>query len=409
MSGATAAERAVVERLRWRRARRRAVRALDRLGGALGFVWLLLIVTGWLPPAAREGAARAPGLTGVGIAIVAALLLRRSLDPVTPLREVPAVLRLGEWMASRWTTDARFVPVAVLASALVMAATALAHRAQTSSHAFGSSLLLVLQAAVVAAGALPLARLAKRELGDPALVAALAVAYLAYTPLRDVARAGVDPAAFAGPLLLAALVAFRETRWRAGAVAGCAALACDPRAAVIGVMLGGYLLVVLRERRVGAAACAISASWLVCAWWWPLSVLGVPLAPLAAGASVAGLGVGALGAWLALSLPLALLPLLAPLHLLLALPALLVGGAMAPAEGTVLDASWAALASPLLFAAAVFGARKLVEREDLRVLLAFYPSVEQLRRYLAALLVLGAIVFVGWSPVAELRATWLHP
>jgi hypothetical protein len=57
----------------------------------------------------------------------------------------------------------------------------------------------------------------------------------------------------------------------------------------------------------------------------------------------------------------------------------------------------------MLFVATTFGAKKLVEREDLRVLIAFYPTVTELERYLAALLLLGAVVFIGWSPIAELR------
>ncbi len=405
MSDAPSAERAAAaQRLRRRRTRRRAVSTLDGLAAALGIAWLLLVASGW-PTASRDRpSAISPALVAVGAAIVATLGARRLLDPVTPLREVPAVTWLGERMAGGWATHPAFVPIVVALAGVAMATSALTCLWAGDDHSFGSVATIVLQAAALAAGALPLARLARRELSDPSLVAALVIAYLAFTPIRSVMNLGIDPAAFAGPALLSALVAFREGRFRLGAVLGCAALAIDPRAAVLGLMLGGYLLVVLRQVRLGAVACVVALAVLAIAWRAPVSVLGGPIAPLGAVASVAGFGLHAFTAWLVVLAPLAFLPLLAPLHLVIVLPALILGGALvAPGRGA-LEASWVALASPLLFAAAVFGIRKLLDREDLRVLVAFYPSVAELRRYVAALLVLGAMVFVSWSPIAVIRA-----
>ncbi len=448
------------ERLRNLRARRKATRWLDQAQPIVVSVWLAIVVTGLWPPAHGAARGNSPALTSVGVLLVLTLAGRLIADPVTPLRELPLLVRLGEVLERPLFTSARFVPWAASGFVAIMGAVSVCRHATFGSSTFDLGLfenvvwntvhgrflwsdvlgrsflgehvspvllavalpyalipraptLLVLQAAALAAGAFPLARLARRELDDPPLTAALVVAYLAYLPLRNVARFDFHPVALATPLLLEAFVSFREGRWRRGVWAWGLALACDEAVAAPAAALGLYVLLVLRRRRLGFELSAFAVLWFVAA-----VLVIVPAFRHGPYPFFDRLGSLRTGRWLALvSLdrfallgevlaPLAFLPLLSPVHAALALPSLMLDWLSDSRHQHSIAFHYTATVTPLLFCATVLGIAKLVEREDLRVVLAFYPTIPDLKRYAAVLLLLGAIVFTGWSPVAQIRAGW---
>ncbi|MBK7975631.1 MAG: DUF2079 domain-containing protein [Deltaproteobacteria bacterium] len=256
--------------------------------------------------------------------------------------------------------------------------------------------LLVIQSLAVAACAFPLARLARRELTNPSLAHALVLAQAAYLPMRVAARCDFQPALLAAPLLLECFVSFREGRIRRGAWAWGGALACGPLVVPAACSLGIYVALVLRRGRLGVMLVCLSLGWLAA-----LTLLAGSAEP--SNPWFVGLAPSAPMIILVALAPLAFLPLLAPTHAMLALPSVVLAAMYASTGRGGTDGGHLAVAAPMLLVAATFGARKLIERDDLRTLLAFYPTVAELERYVAGLLLLGAVVFIGWSPVAELR------
>ncbi len=390
----------------------------------------------------------------LGTALVAVLAVRRRFDPVTPLREVPLMQRAGELAAGRWFASPRVVWIAFVVVALLLAGGSIGrHRAfaaqgselalfenvlWNSVHGrpgvssflgdrslalpFGPLLavlaipyalvpraetLLVFQALAVAAGVFPFARLARREISASFLVNAFVVAQSAYLPARFVARADFLPALLATPLLLECLASLREGRTRRAIWSWAAALACDPAVAPVAAALGLFAAIAQRRRALGAALVGIAVAWVLVVAAFTPGVAAAPDRLLALASLGHPMLVGSGAAWqlpmlVGLTLaPLALLPLFAPAHGMLALPSLVLAGVGAARGGAF--ACHVAVATPLLLVAALHGACTLIRRDDLRTIVAFYPTVAELERYLAALLLVAAAVFIGWSPIAEVR------
>lgn len=122
----------------------------------------------------------------------------------------------------------------------------------------GPELLLVAQSAAFALGALPLFGLARRRLGSDRAAAAFALLYLASATLHGINLRDFHIAAFAVPLLLAAVYFFDADRmgWFLGAVVLTLGVREDAALGVIG--LGAWVALVRRRWLWGAGLVAAS-------------------------------------------------------------------------------------------------------------------------------------------------------
>jgi uncharacterized membrane protein len=116
--------------------------------------------------------------------------------------------------------------------------------------------LMVSATVALALGALPVYGLARHVLKSPWVACALAVAYLLYTPMQmvnieDGAYNAYRPIAYSIPLFLAAFYYLAKGRTRAFLVCCVLVLLCKQEFALTLMMLGLYLAVVQRRRRLG--------------------------------------------------------------------------------------------------------------------------------------------------------------
>jgi uncharacterized membrane protein len=242
-------------------------------------------------------------------------------------------------------------------------------------------LLLVVQAVAVALGALPVFWLARKHLGSDRTALGFALAYLLYPATQWLALAEFHPVALACPLLLYAFWYLDEDRLVAFALF--AALAASTKEEVPLAVAGlGAWYALARGRRVAGAAIA-SAGLLVAG-----VAVGIVIPHFNDGGDpsfygryrhVGGSATGILETlvtdpallvrvafdgdglrYLAtLLVPLALLPLAAPLALLPSLPDLALNLLSATETQTSLHFHYTAPIIPGLFAAAIFGARRV--------------------------------------------------
>ncbi|MDX6398266.1 MAG: hypothetical protein QOJ43_1674 [Gaiellaceae bacterium] len=224
-------------------------------------------------------------------------------------------------------------------------------------------LLLVVQAVAIAAGALPVYWLARKHLRSDPAAAALAVAYLLCPAAQWLTVTDFHPVALACPLLLYAWWYLDEERLWAFALFAAAALATKEHVGLAVAAMGVWYAVRHRSTRAGAViAVAAGAAAL-------LAVLVVipHFAPAGDSAfesryeapSLDGRDASYL-AWLLA--PLALLPLMAPLAALGALPELALNVLSSTVTQTSIKTHYAAVALPALVAAAVFGAARIDRR-----------------------------------------------
>ncbi len=240
------------------------------------------------------------------------------------------------------------------------------------------ALLLVAQAVAVALGALPVYLLAHKHLGTEWAGLGFALVYLLYPPTQWLVLDDFHPVAFATPLLLAAIWFLDEERLIAFAVT--AGLACLTKEQVgLSVAVLGLWFAVRHGRpRAGAAIAAAGAAAAIVA-----TVIIVPRYAPGGGSpfehrydAVGGSPVGILktavtdplrlveaafqGRDLAylkhLVLPLAGLPLLAPLLALSAVPELALNTLSSTRTQTSIHFHYTAAAIPGLVAASVLGA-----------------------------------------------------
>ncbi len=239
------------------------------------------------------------------------------------------------------------------------------------------SLLLVAQAVAVALGALPVYLLARKHLGSDWAGLGFALVYLLYAPTQWLVLDDFHPVAFATPLLLAAIWFLDEGRLAPFVVV--AALACltKEQVGLTVAVLGLWFGIKHGRRYAGAAiagagvAVALVATVVVVPRYAPGE--GSPFAARydAVGGSPAGmlktlvthplrlLEEAVQGRDLSylrdLLLPLAALPLLAPLLALTALPELALNTLSSTRTQTSVHFHYTAAAIPGLVAAAVYG------------------------------------------------------
>ena len=223
-------------------------------------------------------------------------------------------------------------------------------------------LLLAVQAVAVASGALPVYWLARKHLGEGSPAAALALAYLLSASVQWLTVSDFHAVALACPLLLFAWWHLDEDRLWAFALLAAAAIATKEHVG-LAVAAMGVWYALRRRRRAGIAIAVAGAAVALVA-----ALVVVPhFAPAGDSAFESRYDDPSLGgrdlSYLAeLLLPLALLPLAAPLAALAAVPELALNVLSTTVTQTSVKTHYAAVAIPALFAAAVFGAARLDRR-----------------------------------------------
>jgi uncharacterized membrane protein len=249
------------------------------------------------------------------------------------------------------------------------------------------SMLLVFQSVAVALGAIPVYLLARKHLRSERAGVGFALVYLLYPPTQWLALNEFHPVALATPLLLAAFWFLDEDRLVAFAVVAAVACLTKEHIGLTVAALGLWYAFARGRRRAGlviaaaGAAVAAIAIGLVVPHFAPTgsspfegryrAVGGGPLGiaetlvtdPLrVAREMVDGHGIPYL---LELLLPLAALPLLAPLAAATAVPELLANLLSTARTQQSIHFHYTAAAIPGFVVAAVFGAARLRLRRDL--------------------------------------------
>jgi uncharacterized membrane protein len=243
------------------------------------------------------------------------------------------------------------------------------------------TMLLAVQAIAIALGALPLFWLARKHLGDERAALGFALAYLLYPATQWLTLSEFHPVALACPLLLYAYWFLDDDRLVP--FAGFAVLAAMTKEEVPLVIagLGAWYAITRRRWMTGAAIAAVGIAWTAIAVGFVIPHYSDGSEPgfygryEAVGGSASGIietlftdpltiarvafderGLSYLAALL---VPLVLLPLAAPLALLPAVPELALNLLSATRTQTSIHFHYTAALVPILFAAAVFGAKRL--------------------------------------------------
>lgn len=232
-------------------------------------------------------------------------------------------------------------------------------------------LLLVVQAVAVAAGAVPVFLLARRHLGAEWPAAALAAAYLLYPPVQWLTVSDFHPVALACPLLLFAWWQLDEGRLWTFALLAAAAIAAKEHVGLAVAALGVWYAVRHRAPRAGATIALVGGAAALAA----VLVVVPHFAPDGGSAFESRYDSPALEgrdlSYVAsLLLPLALVPLAAPLALLVALPELALNVLSSTVTQTSVRTHYAATAIPALLAATAFGVARIGARSAYAVAVA---------------------------------------
>ena len=243
------------------------------------------------------------------------------------------------------------------------------------------NMLLVVQAAVIALGAIPVFLLARKHLASPRAGLGFALAYLLYPATGWLTLNEFHPVALATPLLLFAFWYLDEDRLLPFAVFALAASACKEEIALVVAGFGIWYAVAHRSWVAGSAIALAGFAWAAVA-------IGVVIPHYNAGAEsdfygryneVGGSASGILKTTfthplriaeaalsgrdlhylLDLVAPLAALSLLAPLVLVAALPELAINLLSSTTTQTSIHFHYTAGLIPALMIAAIFGAKRL--------------------------------------------------
>jgi uncharacterized membrane protein len=277
--------------------------------------------------------------------------------------------------------------------------------------------LLVAQAVVVASGALPAFWLGRRWLGDDRLAAAGAAVYLLYPPTQWATVTEFHPVTLAAPLLMFCIWAAEERRYVL--LTACAVLAALTKEEVGLALagLGAWMIVRGLGRRYGAALAAASLTWVAVAvlvviprynsgegsdfvdrYAWLGSDGGEVVRNLVTRPWDALQHMGGydrLSYLAALLLPLALLPLLAPLLAACAAPEVAINLLADWFPQYSIEFQYVAVIVPFLVAGSILGLARLRRLERPRAL-------ARLRRHDGA-------VAACWVGVVALSGVYLGP
>ncbi len=248
------------------------------------------------------------------------------------------------------------------------------------------TMLLVVQAAAIALGALPIFWLGRKHLGSEWAGVLCGLAYLVYPAVQWLALDEFHPVALACPLLAYAFWYLDEDRlWAFVPFGLLAALTKEEVPLIVGAL--GVWYAIARGRRLAGTVIAVAGVATTALW------LGVAMPHFregaepafygrydAVGGSPAGIVKTAVTDPLAiaeavtegrdllylveLGLPLAVLFLLAPLALIAALPELIANLLSSVGNQTSIRFHYTAPITPFLFAAAILGASQFVRRRE---------------------------------------------
>ncbi|MGB2875875.1 MAG: DUF2079 domain-containing protein [Gaiellaceae bacterium] len=280
--------------------------------------------------------------------------------------------------------------------------------------------LLIAQAVAVALGALPVFWLARKHLGSQHAALGFALAYLVYPPTQWLTLNEFHPVALACPLLLFAIWYLDEARLLPFALFAIAAATTKEEIAFVVAALGLWYALAHRRPFAGAAILAAGAAVAAVAieiviphfnqaggssFFSRYSEVGGSPAGILHTAltdpwkilttAVTGRGLGYLAR---LVLPLGLLPLLAPLMLLAALPELAINLLSAAGTQTSIRFHYTGGLIPVLVAASILGGARLVR---FRPHLATQLAVGALVLAVASNYALGAIPLWRYFPGGE--------
>jgi uncharacterized membrane protein len=277
--------------------------------------------------------------------------------------------------------------------------------------------LLVAQAVIVAAGALPAYWLGRRWLGDERLAVAAAAVYLLYPPLQWATLTEFHPVTLAAPLLLYCIWAAEERRYVLLSVFAVLAALTKEEVGLALAVLGLWMVVRGLGRRYGAALAAASLAWVAVAVLViiPRFNEGQGSAFVDRYASLGDDGAGVartlitrpweaaeivasydrLSYLVALLAPLAFLSLLAPLLAAGALPEVLINVLADWFPQYSIEFQYVAVIVPFLVAAAILGLARLR--------LAERPA------WLARALERDGAVAAGWVAVVLAAGVYLGP
>jgi uncharacterized membrane protein len=244
------------------------------------------------------------------------------------------------------------------------------------------SLLLVVQAAVVSLGALPVFWLARKHLGSPRAALGFAVAYLLYPPVQWLVLDDFHAVALACPFLLFAWWYLDEHRlWPFAGFAALAILTKEEIGFVVAA-LGLWYALARRRRRAGLAIAVIGTAASLIAILVVIPAFGDGESDFyrryaEVGGSPGGLvestltdplhvlqvafDGGGFGYLVRLLLPFALV-LLAPLTLVVALPELAINLLSSAPTQTSIHFHYTAAITPALIVGSIFGTARVVRR-----------------------------------------------
>jgi uncharacterized membrane protein len=244
------------------------------------------------------------------------------------------------------------------------------------------SMLLVAQAAAIAAGAFPVFWLARKHLGSEQAALGLALAYLLYPALEWMTLSEFHPVALATPLLLYALWYLDQDRLVLFGVFALLAALTKEHVPLVIAALAIWYAVTRRRAAIGASIAVAGVAWTALALLAVIphfneggsafyarysEVGGSPEGLLETATDDPGrlleqvFGPRSLGYVAQLVAPLALLPLAAPI-VIAAAPEIGINVLSATPTQTTIHYHYAAAAIPPLVAAAVFGAAGLARR-----------------------------------------------
>lgn len=132
----------------------------------------------------------------------------------------------------------------------------------------GPQTLLVLQAAAVGLGGLPLFWLARERLRSNLAGLCLLSAYLLFPALQVVTLSDFHPPALAVAFLSFAFYGVLRRRTGLALAAAVLAMACKEQIPLVVVTLGLYAIVVQRAWRLGLALVGLGATWFVAMMYW---------------------------------------------------------------------------------------------------------------------------------------------
>lgn len=240
--------------------------------------------------------------------------------------------------------------------------------------------LMVAQAVIVAAGALPIYWLGRRWLAHDGLALVGAALYLMFPALQWATVTEFHPVVLAAPLLAFAIWAAEEGRYGWLSLATTLALLAKEEVGLSLVVLGIWMIARGR-RRAGAILAAVSGAWVAIAVGVVIPAFGDGASPLSGRYADLGDGPGDVvaalllrpweaphalaGNWaylLALVVPLVFLPFRAPLLAAAALPEILLNVLSSHGPQHEITHHYAAVTAPFLVAAAVMGLGRLRRR-----------------------------------------------